>query len=241
MKTYRSLSQIRGNSYPALPVHRPSNLGRNSVAPLLTDYSNLPEPPAGYVWVYETDGLSGLGKFKLKKLFKAIVSPITAVVKVAEKVAEKVVKSKTFKKLAPVALVGAGLYFSAPWFVKLAKGIGTVAAKALVSGRAPDTEISTEQGEMETSSENFPSWIASAAEQALIAKQQQRQAEEAQYAAAVRANQEAIQRQREEQEMRRQYEIQQQQYPQQPQQSQLPTWLIPAAIGGAALLLTLKS
>lgn len=198
----------------------------------------LPPAPPGYQWVWEPDGLSGLGGFSLKKIFKSVTSAVKKVVKVAGKVV---------KKVAPVALVAAGVYYSAPWFLKVAKTVGTAAANLLLQ-QAPEGEISEEQANVEAASGEPPAWIQ-AGLQAILAKQQadaalklQREQGEAQYQAAVEANRQAVEQQRLQQEMARQTVIQQQQQQRAAQATPgLPQWLLPAAIGGAALLLTLKS
>ena len=218
-------------------AHLPSHLGR-SVSTKMPPF----QAPPGYVWQYEIDGLSGLGRFKLRKIFRAITAPIRKVAQVAQKAVKSVVKSKVFK----VAAIATAAWFAAPWFISLAKTIGTAAATALVKSKAPGAlpeNVIAEQ----TSATQMPDWLADTAKTAIpmyIAKRQAdelaaRQAEELklrrldeekQYQASVTANQNAIQQQRYESEQRRMEQ-------QNSTAGDTNKWIVPAAIGGAALLL----
>lgn len=214
-------------------AHLPSHLGR-SVAPKMPPF----QAPSGYAWDYEIDGLSGLGKFKLKKIVRAVTAPIRSVAKVAK----KIVKSKAFKVIA----VAVAVWFAAPWFITLAKTIGTAAATALVKSKAPRTLPEAEVVE-QASSSTIPDWLSDSVKAAVPMYLVKRQAdgnvarqaeelkarrldEEKQYQASVASNQNAIQQQRYDAEQRRMEQ-------QNSTAGDTNTWIVPAAIGGAALLL----
>ena len=180
--------------------------------------------PPGYKWVYEVNGLSGLGKFKLRKIIRSVARVATAPIRAIVIVSKKIVKSKAFKKLAPIALVATGAYFAAPWFITLAKTIGTGAAQMLLKQRAPTNEPMTADEsakvENELTSNQMPDWISGPAEAYI--EQKKRKSIPSYYDQAARDDTEISPQTR--------------QIPQQfPNES--PKWVIPAAIGGAALLL----
>jgi hypothetical protein len=190
--------------------------------------------PPGYKWEYSVDGLSGLGRFKLKKVFKSVINVAKKVVKVAK----KVVKSKIGK----LFVAAVAIYFAAPWFLTLVKTVGMTAAKALLQQHAPPGESAEEaaaRAETETSTGQMPDWIAGPA-QALI---QSRIQGEAQAKAAQTANQAAIALQRQQEQAaaneaaRADTEISPQARYATTTTGETPSWIIPAAIGGAALLL----
>jgi len=213
----------------------------------------LPNPPPGYVWVYEADGLSGLGKFSLKKVVRAVTAPIR---KVAE-VAKKVVKSKVFK----VAAIATAAFFAAPWAITLIKSVGTIAAQKIFAARSAGG-VPGDVLEQETATNAVPEWAASAAN-VYIQNEKAKQAGEAALAAqrnqveidnrnAQLATERAKQEQLEYQAMQR--AAQQQSIrdeagagyvetvdangrPISTAKDKTPTWVLPAAIGGAALLL----
>lgn len=120
--------------------------------------------PPGYQWVYEKDGLSGLGKFRLKKVVRAVTRVAVAPIKAVVKVSKKIVKSKAFKKIAPIALVAAGAYFAAPWFLKVASVIGKGAASMLLQrGAAGAPPMTEEEAQAQAASQTPPDWFAQAA------------------------------------------------------------------------------
>lgn len=219
--------------------------GRSTGYFSMGDVSPPFKAPAGYKWEYEVDGLSGLGRFSLRKIVKSVVNvakkvvmaPVTLLKKEVALV-KKVIKSDTFKKLAPIALLATGAYFAAPWFIALAKTVGASAAQMLLGKHAPSTEPMTAdeaaRAESEITSNTLPDWIAGPA-QALIASRIQG---EAQAKAAQAANQIAIQNQRNaEAAARAENEVSPQGRAAAQVAGETPGWVLPAAIGGAALLL----
>lgn len=224
---------------------------------------SLPPPPKGYIWVYEADGLSGLGRFSLRKVVRAVTAPVLAVA--------KVVKSPTFKKVAKVAAIGAAAYFAAPWAATMVKSIGTAATQVIFNKRAANipSEMSAEEAaraDNELSTPAVPAWAATAAN-IYIAKQKVDQA--AEQAAAAQAAQFAIDQRNAEAAKNRmrteQAELLAMQRAEQQQaareaggagyvdtvdengipvlktKEKTPSWLLPAAIGGAALLMVAAS
>lgn len=217
----------------------------------------LPPAPPGYIWVYEADGLSGLGRFSLKKIFKKVSKVAIAPIKAVMKVSEKIIKSPVGK----IALLGAAAWYAAPWFATLAKSVGAVAAKAIVGQRtAGMTADEAARAENELSTPAMPEWAATAGN-LYIAQQQAKLAAEQSAAAQARQieldRQNAIEAQRrlELENSERAAMIREAQrqalysqggagyvegsYTEEgtPVKSDTPAWLIPAAIGGAALLL----
>ena len=193
--------------------------------------------PPGYQWVYETDGLSGLGRFKLRKVFRAITAPVRSVAKVAK----KIVKSKAFKLVALATVA----WVAAPWFIALAKTIGTSAATALVKRRAAGAgQMTQEQIDAQASSTTPPDWIADVAQAAV-----QNKLADKQFAQQQKFLQERQQSQREQESQR------EEQRPASPgasyygsdpspsqsqSSSQMPSWLAPLGIGAALLIAILK-
>jgi len=84
-----------------------------------------------FEYSYEMDGL---GKFKIKKAFKKIG-------KAAKKVVKKV--GKVIKKVAPIAAIGAGIWFAGPAIAGLAAKFGPAAAKLIASRAASKRQAET--------------------------------------------------------------------------------------------------
>ena len=188
--------------------------------------------PKGYKWEYEIDGLSGLGRFKLKSIVRAVTAPIRAVAKASQKIvktvaktAKKAIKNKYFK-YAAIAYGGYLMYANAPWFQSLAKKIGSSAAKLLVQKHAPEIPTTNDEisrADTETTSDQMPDWISGPAQAivdsklaAQIAKQRAQQAAQADADTEISPQTRQAANQA---------------------SGETPGWILPAAIGGAALLL----
>jgi hypothetical protein len=191
----------------------------------------LTTPPPGYAWVYSEDGLSGLGKFKLKKVFKSVVNVAKKVVLAPVTVVKKALESPTLKKIAKVAAIAAAVYFTggaaagvlgtsatstAPWFSALASKIGTVAATQLVQGALAKRggEMTAEQIQAEAQSATPPSWLADDYQKVMGSAGGA--GDNPNYTLTQSAQDQA-----------------------QSQAGSTSSWAVPAAIGGAGLLLTL--
>lgn len=187
----------------------------------------LTTPPPGYAWVYSEDGLSGLGRFKLKKVFKPITKLVKKVVLVAKKVVKKVLKNKIFRVIA----VAAAIYFTAgaatgvlgtsatgaaPWYSALASKIGTTAATTLVQKALAKRggTMTAEQIQAEAQSTTPPTWMASDYQKVMGSAGGA--GDNPNYTSTQSAQDQA-----------------------QSQAGSTSSWTIPAAIGGAGLLLTL--
>ncbi len=180
--------------------------------------------PPGTKWVYETDGLSGLGRFRLKKIFKSIITAPIRLIKKEISVVKKVVKSK----IGRIALLAAGAYFAAPWFLSLASKIGKSAATTLLQRHAPAGQTADEaaRAEAEVTASQMPDWIAGPA-----------QAYMTRHMAPAPSIRQSAQPSYADQASRGDTEVSPQARQVAQQAGETPSWVIPAAIGGAALLL----
>lgn len=111
--------------------------------------------------------LSGLGKFRLKRVFRKTRRAVTRVVKKVGNVIKKV--AKKLKKVLPITAIAAGVWYATPWFTAAASKIGSVAAtKILQEGINKNRNQTVEVEEGKPLPE--PDWFKAAVETYITAQ-----------------------------------------------------------------------